>query len=515
MPRPILRAALLGALLTASACAQTAPAHPQWRGLWVDAFGPGLKTPEQVTKLVADARALHLNVLFAQVGRRMDCYCTTASVSRTEDPEVPAGFDPLADLIAKAHAANIQVHAWMITTAAWNSAKPPKDPNHVFNLHGPSRTGADMWMTVKNDGTLKSGADWVLDPAVPGAEAYIADMYASVVRNYDVDGIMLDRVRYPDSGTPGLAAWGYNPVTLARYAAETGRAGTPDPRDPAWTDWRRTQVSHMVRRIALEVKKVRPSVWVDAATITYGQGPGGLTSDEPNSGSTVPGGARSGQPMAWTVSRPYTEVLQDWAGWLRAGELDASVMMNYKRDFVPAQADWYRHWNSFGARSKALGRVIAGSAVYLNPQANSTDQARQALAAGLDGWAAYSYRTPDPDVNASKRSYEQVLPELTARLAGPGGPFESPAPTLDRPDTGHLRAVEGRVMKGDRPLSGVTVHLLSDGTEAARTTTDANGGYGFFYPPLETFTVQVDGAGPVSGESVAGAVTDLPDLVVP
>ncbi len=496
MPRSFLRLALMGAtLLSASACAQAqTPTHPQWRGMWVDAFGPGLKTPEQVTKLVADARALHMNVLFAQVGRRMDCYCNLASVPRTEDPDVPAGFDSLADLITKAHAANIQVHAWMITTAAWNNPKPPADPNHIFNLHGPARAGANNWMTAKADGSVKSGADWVLDPAVPGAEAYIADMYASVVKNYDVDGIMLDRVRYPDSGTPGLANWGYNPVTLARYAAETGHAGTPDPNDPEWKDWRRAQVTNMVRRIALAVKKVRPTVWVDAATITYGAGPA--------------------DDAGWTQSRPYTEVLQDWAGWLRQGYLDASIMMNYKRDFLPDQSSWYDQWNAYGLRTRGLGRVVGGSAIYLNPQENSVNQARKALAAGLDGWAAYSYRTPDPDVNANKRAPEAVLPELTAKLAGAGGPFATPAPTLDRPDAQHLRAVEGRVLRAGVPVAGATVRLLSDETEVARTTTDANGQYGFFYPPLETFTVTVDGAEPVPGESVAGAVTDLPDLAV-
>ena len=45
-----------------------------------------------------------------------------AAMPRTNDPAVPAGFDPLADLLQKAHAQGIQVHAWIITTALWNSA---------------------------------------------------------------------------------------------------------------------------------------------------------------------------------------------------------------------------------------------------------------------------------------------------------------------------------------------------------------------------------------------------------
>ena len=47
------------------------------RGLWVDAFGPGLKTPQEIDKLVADAKAAHVNVLFAQVGGAATATATT------------------------------------------------------------------------------------------------------------------------------------------------------------------------------------------------------------------------------------------------------------------------------------------------------------------------------------------------------------------------------------------------------------------------------------------------------
>ncbi|MFC4424572.1 hypothetical protein ACFO7E_34260, partial [Cupriavidus pampae] len=40
---------------------------------------------------------------------------------------VPAGFGPLADLMHKAHAQGIQVPAWIIMTAIWNSPVPPAD----------------------------------------------------------------------------------------------------------------------------------------------------------------------------------------------------------------------------------------------------------------------------------------------------------------------------------------------------------------------------------------------------
>ncbi|WP_216327630.1 family 10 glycosylhydrolase [Deinococcus aestuarii] len=500
---------LLSAVLSLSvvASAQTPPAPtpiPQGapvelRGLWVDAFGPGIKTPAEVDQLVADARAMNVNVIFAQVGRRGDCYCLKAAMPPTDDPAVPAGFDPLADLIEKAHPLGLQVHAWIITTAIWNSPTPPKSPAHAFNAHGPDRAGQGNWILGKFDGTVKAGSDWLLDPGHPDAAEYIRNMYVSVVRNYDVDGIQFDRVRYPDfNPVGGPNGWGYNETALARFRAETGASGTPAPEDPAWAAWRRAQVTNLVRDTALAVKAVRPDVSVNAATITYGAGP---TTDE-----------------GFTGTRTYNEVLQDWLTWVREGYLDLNVMMNYKRDFVPEQAGWFNTWAAYAAglrvRSPEVTQV-SGASIYLNDQASTLNQVRKTRGLGL-GWAGYSYRTPDADVNAGKRTPAEVLPELTARLTGPGGPFASPARWV-RPDAAALRALRGTVTTaGTAPLGGRTVRLLAEsGEELAHTTTNGLGGYGFLRVPDRAVRVEVGG---VTGEPVtapAGRVTDLPVLTLP
>jgi len=469
------------------------------RGLWVDAFGPGLKTPAEIDLLVADAKRMNVNVLFAQIGRRGDCYCNNAAMPRSNDPAVPAGFDPLADLLTKAHAQGIQVHAWIITTALWNSAVVAPPPGHAFHAHGPTATGRDNWLTYKADGTVRGGADWVMDPGHPDAAEYIKNMYVSVVKNYDVDGIQFDRVRYPDyNPAGGPSQWGYNPTALERYRAETGAVGTPDPADPQWGAWRRQQVTNLVRETALAVKAARPDVSVNAATITYGAGP----ADE----------------AAFRTSRTYLEVSQDWLTWVQEGYLDLNVMMNYKRDFVPAQALWYDQWNTFAAgllqKYPDVGQV-SGAAIYLNDQTSSVNQILKTRAAGLSGWAGYSYRTPDRDVNEAKRTKEQVIPELTAKLSGEGGPFERPA-GWDRPNPAHLRAVSGQATASSGPLGGRTVLLLDDqGTELARTQTDGNGRYGFMRVPNGQLRVQI---GDVLSERFTAPprrVTAVPEIALP
>ncbi|GBF07810.1 hypothetical protein DAERI_180001, partial [Deinococcus aerius] len=397
------------------------------------------------------------------------------------------------------HAQGIQVHAWIITTALWNSEVVAPPPGHAFLTHGTGATGRDFWLTVKADGTIRGGADWVMDPGHPDAAEYIKNMYVSVVKNYDVDGIQFDRVRYPDyNPVGGPNQWGYNPTALDRYRTETGATGTPDPADPQWSNWRRQQVTNLVRETALAVKAVRPDVSVNAATITYGAGP----ADE----------------AAFQTSRPYAEVNQDWLTWVREGYLDVNVMMNYKRDFVPDQALWFGQWNTFaaGLRQKYPGvHQVSGSAIYLNDQASSVNQVLKTRAAGLSGWAGYSYRTPDKDVNAGTRTGAEVIPELTAKLTGEGGPFAQPA-RWERPDPAGLRALSGGVTVASGPLGGRTVLLLDgQGTELGRTVTDGNGRYGFMHAPAANVRVRV---GEVSSDLTAvpaGRVTMLPPLALP
>src|SRR5262245_55547862 len=199
-------AVLLGVLPFAVASQQAAAEgdggnrpHAQWRSLWVDSFHDGIYNPQQVDKLVADARAMRVNALIVQVGRWMDCYCNRSTFPRTNAPIAAAPYDPLDYVIEKAHAQGIEVHAWVNATPIWNTTAPPPQPDHIFHTHGETATGADRWLNKRVDGSEIGGATMRnLDITNPAAVDYMIRGYQSIVREYDVDGINLDYIRYPD-----------------------------------------------------------------------------------------------------------------------------------------------------------------------------------------------------------------------------------------------------------------------------------------------------------------------------
>jgi uncharacterized lipoprotein YddW (UPF0748 family) len=451
----------------------------QFRAYWVDAFGDGLYTAAQIDDVIAATKAINANAIVAQVVRRGDCLCNRSTAARIEQAGVePAPFDPLQTLIDKAHAQGIQVHAWIIATAIWRGSTPPSDPSHVFNQHGPNASGSANWIMRRSDGLQQVNTDWLIDPGHPDAAQWIVDVATSIVRSYNVDGINLDRIRYPDNnlGT-NVPSWGYNPTALARFQAETGRTDVPGNTDAQWTQWRRDQITNIVRKIYVQSFAIRAAVRVSADTISYGYGPQ--------------------HGAGFTATRTYAEVLQDWDGWMREGILDTNIVMDYKRQTTTNQDVMYQEWSDY-AKDHQYGRfAVIGTGLYLNDIASSATQARIAVAPSSAGnigagWAGYSYRTPDDLTDAGARSGAASRGALVAAIAGPQGVFAQPAsvpqmPWKSSPTNGHVSGTAA-------PGAHLTLTSSTTGALVRSITADGKGWYAFVDVPPGAYRVASGGS---------------------
>ncbi|MBE1877389.1 family 10 glycosylhydrolase [Myceligenerans pegani] len=474
----------------------------QWRSVWVDAFNEGIYTPEQVQELVDEATAMNVNALIVQTARRYDCFCNRALYPRTDAAIAPAPYDPLDEIIERAHDAGIEVHAWVTVNTMWNVPDgPPSSPDHIYNTHGPGAEGRDRWIGKMADGREIVNNRVYLDPGHPDAAGYVTAAVSGIAREYDVDGINLDYIRYPDlSSTSEYSEWGYNDVAVARFQEATGRTDVPAPDDEEWSQWRRDQVTALVRRIYLTLWEIDPSLRLSMDAITYGNGPDAV------------GG--------WTNTRTYAEVLQDWVGWLDEGIMDTAVTMNYKRDHVPAQEVMFDEWSEFLADNQAGRQAVNGPALYLNSIDHSVAQARQAVTpseAGntAAGWSGYSYANPSQEVVADPALRDAQQAALAEALTGPGGIFEDDAavpdmPWKSAPDDGH---VTGTLTAGrGGPVDQVTVTLRPLGPGPAyEQVTDGSGWFGFAHVPPGRYLVWADLGGETG--NIAGGGRTVMGLV--
>src|SRR5687767_2617267 len=90
----------------------------EFRGLWVDAFGPGFLNSNEVTKLVRDCHQFNFNAVVVEMRRRADAFYSPKPPN--PDPRTTAltnDFDALAEIVAQCHNANprIEVHCWLVS----------------------------------------------------------------------------------------------------------------------------------------------------------------------------------------------------------------------------------------------------------------------------------------------------------------------------------------------------------------------------------------------------------------
>jgi uncharacterized lipoprotein YddW (UPF0748 family) len=385
---------------------------PELRALWVDAFHDGFKTPQQVDDLVSWARSANLNALVVQVRRRGDAYYLKSFEPRAEDPDLTPGFDALQYLIDRAHQGpqRLQVHAWLATLPIWwQRDTPPAAPNHTFNLRGLTAGPADTWLMYRDDGAAWAGTGstgiYYLDPGNPDVQTYTTEVYANLLRNYDVDGVQLDQVRYYEGDA---LRWGYNPTSVARFNQRFGRepGSQPAPTDPDWIAWRRDQVTSLVRRIYIEAKAIKPNAAVTAAVVTWGKGPQ-VAAD-------------------WLTQPAYASVLQDWRAWLQLGIVDYLLPMDYYRE-AGQQAAWFDTWTQWQVTYAGKRGVVLGLGSYLNNADGVLAQLGRARSLGALGVALYSYAVPTADLeNASADDRLAFAAQLRSV-------FTRPAPVPDLP----------------------------------------------------------------------------------
>ncbi len=447
---------VIALMLLASAMGQT----QEFRSMQITSWGSGFESAAATTTMVNYAASCNLNCVMPEIRLRSDAYYT----SSIEPPGTgiaisPAGYDSLADCITKAHALGIEVHPWVVTWRIWTTATGPghySPVEHIWWTHGPGNTDpAQDWLMYSDTGAWDYGGVVNLDPGVPAVEDYLVSVFMDIVGRYDVDGLNLDYIRYPATN------WGYNPVSVARFNAEYGRTGSPSSADATWLQWRKDQITNLVKRLYIEIRAVKPQVK--------------LSADVWNSAST--GNA---------------SYLQDWDNWMTNHWLDFAHPMSYT-----ATNSTFDGWCAAYVGNQHGRYVFPLVDASNDANANVLPQIASARSYGFSGLGVYSYQS--------------ILNRTTLQSALVGGPFPTTVapptfPWLSAPTLGMLK---GHVVNaGGSAVYPATVTIQSKATKNTGT-----GFYGFVDLTTGTYTVTVSAPGYLDGSGqatiTAGVVTTL------
>ena len=185
---------------------------------------------------------------------------TMEAYNFTPQYETFAGIDPLEIWIREAHKRGIKVHTWFETFYV-GADNPNSNPNSILAMN-PSwgnRTKKDM----DSNEPSKSGAEhngYFLDPSNPDVQDFLLKLIEEIITRYKPDGINVDYIRYPNSvATNNASNWGY--TQHARndfyeiYGVDPAELKFDDPLRQEWNNYRRDQVTNMIKKIGLLGKK--------------------------------------------------------------------------------------------------------------------------------------------------------------------------------------------------------------------------------------------------------------------
>jgi len=212
------------------------------------------KNHSDVVKFMNSAANRHVSVINLNVKEDEDDAVPSGYVFYDSSiaPVAPgyAQFDALADVIAEAHARDIQVRAWI-----------PQFHDRAAFDHDPS------WrMMALKDGQIvpftgSNGSEYFVNPLHPDVQAYERSIIREIVANYDVDGVVLDWLRFDDynmdlsdyTRQEYRAAYGYDPAAID--------FATDNAKRRQWNDWRTTRIGEYVRDVANDIDRLVPDLF--------------------------------------------------------------------------------------------------------------------------------------------------------------------------------------------------------------------------------------------------------------
>lgn len=269
------------------------------------------KQKAELTDMLDQLKAIHINTVIFQTRVRgnliypsdIEAWCESLTGKAGGNP----GYDPLAFAIEECHKRGMELHAWMVAVPLGSD-----EVHKEMGAQSITKRYPHLCKRFRNH--------WYLNPGHPDSRKYLASLVNELITRYDVDGVHLDYIRYPD-----------RPKRFPD-AADHRKYG----KGKGLYEWRRDNITQLVRAVYEEVKKTKP--WVKVSSAPLGK-----------YRSTMR--YKSG----WNG---FHDVHQEAQRWMKEGIQDMIFPMLYYRDnyFYPFVLDWKEH---------SHGRmVVPGMGIY-------------------------------------------------------------------------------------------------------------------------------------------------------
>ncbi|HZW39792.1 MAG TPA: family 10 glycosylhydrolase [Ignavibacteriaceae bacterium] len=263
------------------------------RGTWL--ARDVLASKESISRVMDSLAANNFNVVYVNVwSRGYPLWKSRVFYNETGSYIDPSytNRDILAEAVAEGHRAGLHVEAWFEYgfVGGWTGNIPAGTKGPIFNNH-------PDWVSQKQDGGEIDGSNfyWMIH-TLPAAQNFLIGLVTEVCRNYDIDGVELDRIRYSS------LQYGYDDYTKNLYKTEHNDSLPPtNYNDANWLRWRADKLNEFIARAYDSVKAISNNINVSNAPSLYSS----------------------------SSYSSYLSFAQDWAWWVNNNKIDNVQVQSY------------------------------------------------------------------------------------------------------------------------------------------------------------------------------------------
>ncbi len=233
--------------------------HPvvEGRAIWLRP--DGLKSKDDVAKRVKEIKDMGYNIICLELLYDSVFICPMPEDGYFVQNPALNGFDLLSAFVTECKKQNIELHGWLsVFRVSYSTSK-----NYDKSLAAKK----PEWLCVSKKGVdyvaNEYGNGYFIDPANKEATEYLLSVYKYLLKNYMLDGIQLDYIRYPHQTNEHF---GYTDIARSKfeelYSEDPINIKENTEEWNKWVDFRCDLVTDFVKEAVKIAKDVSPMTTV-------------------------------------------------------------------------------------------------------------------------------------------------------------------------------------------------------------------------------------------------------------
>lgn len=225
------------------------------------------KSDSEVIATIEKALSLNINAIYLETWYNGMIIGYSDNSLITHNTSANGDYDVLEAFCRIGHEYGIEIHAWVenffVGTLSLAATNENALINNTYGKHLLDKQGNNYNKTIYGDYVF-------LNPYDKSNRKLVLDLYREIIEKYDIDGIHLDYIRFPEFNF-GTNDYGYNADIIAGFQRKYSTSVDPKTLVAGtemydnWCKFREDIINSWVEEVYELVQETKPNLWISSA----------------------------------------------------------------------------------------------------------------------------------------------------------------------------------------------------------------------------------------------------------